>query len=94
MSTRTAPSNEGETLNGSSHSISDRVRTSDEKEKAPADYPTAVVDDNEEDYPHGLKLGLLTLALCLSVFLVALVRVCEKNSRTLTDILPFHRITL
>jgi len=26
------------------------------------------------EYPHGLKLGLITLALCLSVFLMALVR--------------------
>ncbi|KAJ6619077.1 MFS transporter [Mycena sp. CBHHK59/15] len=34
-----------------------------EKEKAPG---------NEDDYPHGLKLGLLMISLCLSVFLVAL----------------------
>jgi hypothetical protein len=27
----------------------------------------------EDDYPHGIKLAVLTLALCLSVFLVALV---------------------
>lgn len=27
------------------------------------------------EYPHGVKLGLITLALCLSVFLMALVRV-------------------
>ncbi|KAJ6598716.1 MFS transporter [Mycena sp. CBHHK59/15] len=38
--------------------------TSDEKEKAPG---------NEDDYPHGLKLGLLMISLCLSVFLVALI---------------------
>ncbi|KAJ6553896.1 hypothetical protein B0H10DRAFT_2123972, partial [Mycena sp. CBHHK59/15] len=37
---------------------------SDEKEKAPG---------NEDDYPHGLKLGLLMISLCLSVFLVALI---------------------
>lgn len=30
-------------------------------------------DDSEIEYPHGLKLGIITLALCLSVFLVALV---------------------
>ncbi|KAJ6605127.1 hypothetical protein B0H10DRAFT_2440230 [Mycena sp. CBHHK59/15] len=39
-----------------------------------ADY--APVDDmptnGEDDYPHGIKLALLTLVLCLSVFLVAL----------------------
>ncbi|KAJ6614081.1 major facilitator superfamily domain-containing protein [Mycena sp. CBHHK59/15] len=36
----------------------------DEKEKAPG---------IENDYPHGLKLGLLMISLCLSVFLVALI---------------------
>lgn len=34
------------------------------------------------EYPQGLKLGLITLALCLSVFLMALVRV-RKTSRKL-----------
>jgi hypothetical protein len=30
-------------------------------------------EDPEIEYPHGLKLAIITLALCLSVFLVALV---------------------
>ncbi|KAF8144970.1 putative efflux pump antibiotic resistance protein [Mycena galopus ATCC 62051] len=50
----------------------------DEKAEAPqvSDSPdlttTTEGDDDEHEYPHGLKLGLLTLALCLSVFLVCL----------------------
>ena len=31
--------------------------------------------DSEVEYPHGLKLAIITLALCLSVFLVALVSI-------------------
>lgn len=64
------PSNEGATLNGSAPSIT-RV---DEKEKvSPSEprAPTPQVDD--ADFPHGLKLAVLMLALCLAVFLVALV---------------------
>jgi hypothetical protein len=30
-------------------------------------------EDPEAEYPHGLKLVIITIALCLSVFLVALV---------------------
>jgi hypothetical protein len=30
-------------------------------------------EDPEIEYPHGMKLAIITLALCLSVFLVALV---------------------
>lgn len=30
-------------------------------------------EEDEIEYPHGLKLAVITLALCLSVFLVALV---------------------
>jgi hypothetical protein len=30
-------------------------------------------EEAEIEYPHGLKLAIITLALCLSVFLVALV---------------------
>ncbi|KAF8144972.1 MFS multidrug transporter [Mycena galopus ATCC 62051] len=49
----------------------------DEKAEAPQvsdspDLTTTTGDDDEHDYPQGLKLGLLTLALCLSVFLVCL----------------------
>jgi len=32
----------------------------------------AVAEKSDEDYPHGLKLGLIILALCLAVFLVAI----------------------
>jgi hypothetical protein len=40
-----------------------------EEAKAP-DKPDA---DSEVEYPHGPKLAIITVALCLSVFLVALV---------------------
>jgi hypothetical protein len=32
------------------------------------------------EYPNGVKLGLITLALCLSVFLMALVFYIKNNS--------------
>lgn len=38
-----------------------------------ADESMSEIDENLE-YPTGIKLALITLALCLSVFLVALVR--------------------
>ncbi|KAJ6608683.1 putative efflux pump antibiotic resistance protein [Mycena sp. CBHHK59/15] len=59
MSAQRRPSNEGETLNGSVNV--------DTKEKV-----TEAHDVAADDFPHGIKLALLTLALCLSVFLVAL----------------------
>ncbi|KAJ6577449.1 putative MFS multidrug transporter [Mycena capillaripes] len=62
-----APSNEGATLNGSSPSI---ARVSDEKQVSSDE--KIVSSETEDDYPHGLKLAVLTLALCLAVFLVAL----------------------
>jgi hypothetical protein len=37
------------------------------------DEPELARVDSEIEYPHGLKLAIITLALCLSVFLVALV---------------------
>lgn len=47
--------------------VADETATGDDLEKVKT-------KDAEEDivYPHGLKLGLILLALCLSVFLVAL----------------------
>ncbi|KAI5811474.1 major facilitator superfamily domain-containing protein [Peziza echinospora] len=36
------------------------------------DGPAGAVDEDESKYPTGLALGLITLALCLAVFLVAL----------------------
>ncbi|KAJ7163944.1 putative efflux pump antibiotic resistance protein [Mycena crocata] len=61
------PSNEGATLNGSVSSDptreKEKVSVPSEKERSPTE---------EDDFPHGLKLVLLMLALCLSVFLVAL----------------------
>ncbi|KAJ7213234.1 major facilitator superfamily transporter [Mycena rebaudengoi] len=59
----THASNEGETLSGDSPS-----RSISEKEKIEG----ATHELNEDDFPHGIKLALLTVALCLSVFLVAL----------------------
>jgi hypothetical protein len=43
--------------------------------------------DSEVEYPHGPKLVIITIALCLSVFLVALVRtahgpLCSCNANT------------
>ncbi|KAJ7645389.1 MFS transporter [Mycena rosella] len=55
---------------GSSRSIASVTVKSDledTKEKVTSEAP-----DSEDDFPHGLKLALLLLALCLSVFLVAL----------------------
>jgi hypothetical protein len=37
------------------------------------------IDDNGIEYPQGLKLFLISLALCLSVFLVALVRLVHQS---------------
>lgn len=34
------------------------------------------------EYPQGMKLGLISLALCLSVFLIALVRRCAHGDRS------------
>ncbi|KAJ6534704.1 major facilitator superfamily domain-containing protein [Mycena sp. CBHHK59/15] len=54
----------GVIMRWSEHGETLNAYASDEKEKAPG---------NEDDYPHGLKLGLLMISLCLSVFLVALI---------------------
>ncbi|KAJ6615069.1 MFS transporter [Mycena sp. CBHHK59/15] len=62
-------SNEGETLNGSRpQSVLDEKS----HDPTPQAEKLAEIDLEEDDYPHGIKLGLLSLALCLSVFLVAL----------------------
>lgn len=60
-----------DTLNVS-HTQSNPEKAEPLKEVHEASVPTLVED--EDDFPHGVKLALLTLALCLSVFLVALVR--------------------
>ncbi|KAJ7347241.1 major facilitator superfamily domain-containing protein [Mycena albidolilacea] len=52
--------------NGSAHSVT-RV-ASNEREK----YEQQATTEVEKDYPHGLKLVVLMVALCLAVFLVAL----------------------
>ncbi|KAJ7213235.1 DHA14-like major facilitator [Mycena rebaudengoi] len=62
----TRASKEGETLSGDSPS-----RSISEKEKIEGAIPGGN-ELNEDDFPHGIKLVLLTVALCLSVFLVAL----------------------
>jgi hypothetical protein len=65
----THASNEGETLSGS---IS-------EKDKIEDATPVGL-EQNEDNFPHGLQLFLLMGALCLAVFLVALVCVdCHLN---------------
>lgn len=45
----------------------------DEKEAAGLDLHQIKTSESGIEYPIGLKLGLITLALCLSVFLMALV---------------------
>ncbi|KAF7334486.1 DHA14-like major facilitator [Mycena venus] len=63
---------DGDTLNDA------QIQSNSEKVEAPKDEvidstgTTTPVVEEEDDYPHGIKLGLLTLALCLSVFLVCL----------------------
>jgi hypothetical protein len=59
-------SNDGETLNGDPPSRS-----------VPSEKEDATPKVNEDEFPHGIKLFLLTLALGLSVFLVALVSFCS-----------------
>ncbi|KAJ7764007.1 major facilitator superfamily domain-containing protein [Mycena maculata] len=57
-----------DTLNDSqTHSNPEKPVYEVEVQPQPQDSPA-----EEDDYPHGVKLALLTLALCLSVFLVAL----------------------
>lgn len=65
------------------------VKEGDEEPKAaPADTTvelTKIMTSAEGvEYPTGLKLGLISLALCLSVFLIALVctsvKTCEEQS--------------
>ncbi|KAK7018452.1 DHA14-like major facilitator [Favolaschia claudopus] len=58
-----------------SHSISDKLdgKLDEKNEKSQEDSGTPETPtEDEDDYPHGLRLGLLTLALCLAVFLVCL----------------------
>ncbi|KAJ7275515.1 major facilitator superfamily transporter [Mycena haematopus] len=61
------PSVEG-TLNGSEPA----QRTASEKEKVSEVQTPAPEDDGDLEFPQGIKLGILMLALCLAVFLVAL----------------------
>ena len=44
-----------------------------EESTAVVEAKTLDAEEAEIEYPHGLKLAVITLALCLSVFLVALV---------------------
>jgi hypothetical protein len=55
-----------ENPNDSVHSVTGVA--SNEREK----YEQQATTEVEEAYPHGLKLGVLMVALCLAVFLVAL----------------------
>lgn len=38
--------------------------------------------DDEQEYPHGAKLAIITASLCLSVFLMALVSLEQNTSTT------------
>ncbi|KAJ7901178.1 putative efflux pump antibiotic resistance protein [Mycena olivaceomarginata] len=56
------------------HDAHPQERLDEKAEASPAlDSPDLTTAENEDDdFPHGIKLALLTLALCLSVFLVCL----------------------
>ena len=59
-----------------SNSVGSRKSESNSmREKDAAEKHDEQAEDDESQYPKGLKLGLITLALCLSVFLVALVSI-------------------
>ena len=62
----------GSTVSDENLQVNKRNGKGDEKQ------PNQV--DNEMKYPQGMKLGLIILSLCVSVFLVALV----THSRPLT----------
>ncbi|KAF7312051.1 DHA14-like major facilitator [Mycena indigotica] len=63
MANETTPSEN--TVNGSIHSAA-------EKEKDQTNKESFIPSERVDDFPHGIKLALLIVALCLSVFLVAL----------------------
>jgi hypothetical protein len=48
-------------------------KETDATEMGGADLSKIKTSETGMEYPHGVKLGLITLALCLSVFLMALV---------------------
>ncbi|KAJ7089045.1 major facilitator superfamily domain-containing protein [Mycena crocata] len=60
-----------DTLKGSNASLGEKQGEKGEYPVA-APSPAASVAEDEDDFPHGIKLALLTLALSLSVFLVAI----------------------
>lgn len=45
----------------------------EDKAEASRSSGMTTAENEDDDFPHGIKLALLTLALCLSVFLVCLV---------------------
>lgn len=56
------------------------------KEPAHRDGSTETPVNSSEAYPHGIKLFLITLALCLGVFLFSLVRRwCENTKHNLCN---------
>ncbi len=55
-----------------------KEKTVDEK----AIRETAALDKQSNEYPKGMKLGIITAALCLSVFLMALVCISPPHSCT------------
>ncbi|KAJ7063877.1 MFS transporter [Mycena amicta] len=74
--------------NGSTRPAPDHV---DEKQPRAPDKEDQAVDGSQDDYPHGLKLGLLMGALCLSVFLVALdTTISSTATPRITD--EFHSL--
>lgn len=64
----------GTTLTTAPPRVSDSTASSivETKNEAAHTDPAASDDESEMVYPGGVKLGLITLALCLTVFLVAL----------------------
>jgi hypothetical protein len=57
------------------------AKATEKKEESAALEEAKALDTEEAEieYPHGLKLAVITLALCLSVFLVALVSSCATT---------------
>jgi hypothetical protein len=60
-----------------SRTSAEAAEETEKKEESTAVEEVKTVETAEQEpeieYPHGLKLAIITLALCLSVFLVALV---------------------
>lgn len=77
-STQEQPHGAGERHHGLKGELQDTVEEAKEQDSAEN------VPEDETEYPSGMKLGLISLALCLSVFCMALVRSkCPLDTRDL-----------